>query len=355
MADESDVNENAFDDVTTHRLAVLRYEAGTTEALLKAYDAALRDVDREMVNLRRRILSGQSVDRRRLERLVSLGTDLAKRIRELRRVLVSTLDERLTEVAETEAAFTDQMLATRFGGASLTTVPEAAVATAVRSPIGGGIWTDRLAADLLAENDAMQAVLARALAKGASMENIAKALGEGTGIVETYRNRLVAIARTETQRVANDVALATYAENTDVLSGVQWLATLDSRTCLVCAPLHNRVWRYDALGRLPRGFSPPPRHPRCRCFASPLSRSWRDLGFDVPASRRAYFTDKPAKETTFDAWLKRQSRDVQLEVFDSEARLDAWRSGALKLSQFSDAGRVLGVGELRSRYPDVGV
>jgi SPP1 gp7 family putative phage head morphogenesis protein len=353
VASGDSFNEEAASESIAHRLALLRYEAGTTKALLKAYDAALRDIDREMVALRKRILSGESLDQRRLTRLVALGTDLEKRIRELGRILRLTLDERLTEAAEAEAAFQESLF--KSIGASFTEAPEAAVIEAIRSPLGGNIWTDRLATDLFAEMNAIRRVLAVTQAKGSSMDDIAKALGEGTSIVETYRGRLVAIARTETQRVANTVALATYGENLDVLSGVQWLATLDSRTCLVCAPLHNRVYRYDESGRLPPSFRSPPLHPRCRCFVAPLTKSFEDIGVKVPKGMKDRLTDEPASSTTFDAWLRRQSRERQIEVFDSESRRDAWAGGRIPLDAFALGGRVLNLGELRARYPQAGV
>jgi SPP1 gp7 family putative phage head morphogenesis protein len=349
MASGDTFNEEAASETITHRLALLRYEAGVTKALLKAYDAALRDIDREMVELRRRIASGESVDTRRLTRLVSLGSDLATKIQSLERTLRLTLDERLNEAAEAEAAFQRSLFSGV--GVSFTEAPEAAVITALRDPLGGKSWADRLREDLVAESAAIRRVLAIAQAKGSSMDDIAKALAEGTQIVETYRGRLIAIARTETQRVANTVALSTYAENLDVIGGVQWLATLDSRTCLVCAPLHNKVYLYDKNGRLPASFRAPPLHPRCRCFVSPLTRSWEDIGIKVPMAMRDRFTDEPAASTTFDAWLKRQPRSRQIEVFDSEAKRDAWARGEIPLSAFATGTRVLNLGELRARYP----
>lgn len=353
MPNDGTWNEQTAEAAIRHRLALLRYEAGASRELLKAYSTALGDIDRAFLRLHRRVAAGQSIDRAQLERLIALGNDIRTRITELERIARLEIQGRLEEVAEAEQRFQRAAFAAFAGaGHPFAAVPEAAVATMLGGPLGGRIWTDRLAMDLLEEHAAITGVLAVALAKGASIPNVAKALRQGTGIVETYRGRLVAIARTEIQRVANTVALRTYDENRDVLSGVQWLATLDSRTCLVCAPLHNQVYRYDEHGRLPADFQQPPLHPRCRCFCVPISKADADL--DLPPELRGFFGDEPAQEVSFDAWLRRQDAPTQREVFGSEARRDAWRSGALDLSQFSDRGRVLSLGELRSRYPEMG-
>lgn len=339
-------NENAADEMVGHRLALLRYEAGTTEALLKAYERALRDVDRAFVELSARIRAGESVDTRQRERLLILGTDLDRKIRELRKILEKSLLERLEEAADAEAAFQRRTL-TRYLGSTFHAAPEAAVATALRAPIGGGVWTDRLAVDLLEARDGLQQVLALAAAKGSSIPHIAAALHRGGQLQETYRGRLVSIARTEMQRVSNTVAMATYAENLDVVGGVQYLATLDSRTCLVCAPYHNQVFRYDAEGHL-AGIPTIPQHPRCRCFAAPVTRSWEDIGVRTRGRLKgaaADFDETPAADTTFDAWLRRRGAVVQTEILGA-GRRDLWLAGT-PLGAFSDGRRVLRLGELR--------
>ena len=344
--DGGSFNQRAADKVISHRLALLRYEAGTTRAMLTAYEGALGDVREALADLDAKIKAGTSRDELQLDRLRGLSKDLDQRVRGLRRTLDATLSERLTEAGEAEALFLtrtfDQGL-----GASMVTVPEGAVALAIREPIGGGIWTDRLATDLFEVREGLQGSLARMLAQGASMDRIAAEIGRSQGIVETYKGRLVAIARTETQRVANTVALRTYGENTDVLSGVQWLATLDSRTCLVCAPLHNKVWRYDASGKLPADFRPAPLHPRCRCFASPLTKGWAELGFAIPPQQRPLWSDEPAEDTSFDAWLRRAGEETQTEILGAERRR-LWASGEVGLEGFSDGRRVLNLGELRA-------
>jgi len=334
------VNEDAFDVLTRHRLYLLRYEAGVARALVATYDAALADVLAEMEALQ----GAETVDADRAARLLAVSKDLEAKIREANRVAALTLQERLAETAEAEADLHAGRLA-RTIGVAFTRVPEAVVAAAITTPIGGGRWTQRLAVDLVEAHDLIRGAIAEGIASGGSMDRIARMIGDVTGLTATYRGRLVAIARTEVQRVANDVALASYVENADVISGVEVVGTLDSRTCLACAPLHGTVYQME--GGRPVGMTRrPPFHPRCRCFLAPVVKSYSEL-VGEPTRPPSAYTGRPALDTTFDAWLRRQPRDVQEDVL-GPARLAAWRSGT-PLGAFVDNGRILGLGELRRR------
>jgi hypothetical protein len=109
---------------------------------------------------------------------------------------------------------------------------------------------------LHAEHDAVQAAIQGVLAghPGAAQAGIAA--------MDLARDRVVAVARTEIQSAATQTALALYAGNV-AIGGAMFLATLDSATCLICAPLHGTVYVYDAARRLSPDFRAPPVHPRC--------------------------------------------------------------------------------------------
>lgn len=345
------INEDVGDLVTSHRLWLLRYEAGTTQELLKAYDGAFADVTAEMDRLYAKIQAKESLDYRQLGRLGALKADLTRRIGELHRIAKVSLDQRLTEVAQAERAFVEGRLSRKIG-VNLGAVPEEQVALMVASPLGGQRWTDRLAVDLVEAHTDVQRVLSQAIASGQSIPHMAAALRRGTGLVETYRGRFVSIARTEVQRVANDAAMASYALNEDVIGAVQWLATLDSRTCLLCAPRHNTVYPLKD-GRAVGMERPPPLHSRCRCFLSPVVKSYDEIGVKVKGDPKGY-DGRPAEDTTFDAWLKRQDADTQRDVLGA-SRYDLWKAGKFDLSAFTENGKVLKVGELVARAKADGI
>ena len=63
------------------------------------------------------------------------------------------------------------------------------------------------------------------------------------------------------------------------------------------------------------------------------------------------FNATPAMDTTFDAWLKRQPVATQVDVLGGKKQRAMWNAG-LPLGRFGAGTRVLGLGELRARYPD---
>lgn len=344
----NDVNTAAVAAITSHRLAVLRYEGGTVRRLVEVYDAALRDVLAELDAARKALARGQEVDDRRRKRLEGLSRDLRATLALLLDVASRTLEERTREVAEAERRFLDHRLA-RTIGVTMKAAPDAAVALAVAAPIGGTVWHTRLATDLLAVEGELQTAISQALAVGASMPRAARLI-KALGVAETYRGRWVAIARTEIQRVANAVALDSYQRNTDVISAVQVLATLDSRTCPICGAQHDKV--YPLVGGVPQGLERiPPFHPRCRCFLAPVVRPWSELGLPSTHANRSAYTGQPASSPSFEAWLRTRPDSEADEVF-GPSRAAAWRAGRLSLDQMVRGLTMLDLGELRDRYPE---
>lgn len=89
--------------------------------------------------------------------------------------------------------------------------------------------------------------------------------GYKDGILETSRRSAVNMARTLCNAVSNNAKDAFYNANSDVISGVEILSTLDGRTCPVCASLDRQ--------RYPLGKPHPalPVHHSCRCVLLPVT------------------------------------------------------------------------------------
>lgn len=339
-------NENAADDIIGHRLTLLRYEGGTVNRLLKVYDDALAEVVKELESARKKLAAGKEVDDRQRKRLEALSRDLRASVRELNRIATLTLSERLAEAAAAEQAFLSGTLSRTIGFA-LRGIPSERVALMLTDPIGGSIWRDRLAVDLVSVESGLQGALSQALARGLSIPRAAAIL-KGLGIAETYRGRLVSVARTEMQRVANQVAMETYAANTDVIKGVQVLAVLDTRTCPICGALHNTT--YPIVGGRPQGLERlPPFHPRCRCLMAPVLKSYAEMGLPTNPRGRSILDGNPATDQTFEQWLRKKPASYADEVFGA-TRAKAWRAGDIPLSGMVSGMRTLTVGELRTRY-----
>lgn len=345
------VNEDLADLLIDHRLALLRYESGVARRMLDAYRGALDEIVAEADALAKRMETAAPEDYARLRaQLVTLrmkASALREGVRKIEPIVTGEITAATAETVASELAFQSTRIA-RTVGISWATPPVQQVFLAVAQRVAAHVPETALRMDLLAASDGIENVIAQALAQGASMPDAAALLSQAGVIEETYAGRMVAIVRTEIQRVANAAALATYQANADVLDAVEWLATLDSRTCLRCAPLHGQV--YPLIGGTPSGLpQQPPLHPRCRCFLAPVVKSYSDLGLNIAPGNHRDYDGQPSGGLTFDQWLRKQGVATQQDIL-GPARYDLWRNG-LPLDAFSDARGVLNLGELAARYP----
>jgi len=108
------------------------------------------------------------------------------------------------------------------------------------------------------------------------------------GVLEANRRSAETLARTAVNAVANQSRMEMYQANIDVLDGVQWLGTLDHRTCIICGSYDGTIWTSDKMHEV----QVPPAHPNCRCVLIP----YIDIGERVSRPAEAENFDRLAKE-----------------------------------------------------------
>ena len=91
---------------------------------------------------------------------------------------------------------------------------------------------------------------------GANQEMTAKAqrLAGGTG-TKLANNQVMAIVRTTVNQVQNAASQSVYQANSDISSKYQYVATLDSRTSLICASLDGQTFEYNKGPLPPQHFN----------------------------------------------------------------------------------------------------
>ena len=162
--------------------------------------------------------------------------------------------------------------------------------------------------------------------------------------------QIVAININKTRLTINQV-IGLFIENQDVIKGVQWVSTLDSRTTVICAGLDGRVFK-------PGQGIRPPAHFACRSTTVPVLRSFDELGIKglgkLPPATRASASEKftgqvPARRT-FGTWLKDQRLKTQIEVLGSREKAQLFRSGRIDIQSFTDANqKPLTIAQIRRR------
>jgi SPP1 gp7 family putative phage head morphogenesis protein len=146
-------------------------------------------------------------------------------------------------------------------------------------------------------------------------------------LASVKRKQAEHIARTAVSSIVNRARDSVYIENKDIITKVQYRATLDTRTTLICINLDGKVFPTDEGPR-------PPQHFNCRSIAVPVIASWKKFGLkDPPAATRASMNGAVPAKTTYPQWLKKQSAKVQDEVL-GKTRGKLYRAGKVKIDKF---------------------
>lgn len=128
-------------------------------------------------------------------------------------------------------------------------------------------------------------VLVHAMSTGADVRTTMRALQRV--FPEFGDARLENIARTEATTAYNAGRLASFAEEADFVTGVQFHAILDSRTTTICQARNGLILRLDDE-RLPANT--PPLHYQCRSVLVPVDRIvWAKLEAKDKKAEAAFF------------------------------------------------------------------
>ncbi|QWA09530.1 hypothetical protein GTU79_19510 [Sodalis ligni] len=154
-----------------------------------------------------------------------------------------------------------------------------------------------------------------------------KKLNGADGIIGQYVQNADAIARTAIQHTSSVASEAFFAANGDVIEKVQFVATLDNKTTVICRSLDGTVYLINVGPR-------PPMHLRCRSKIVPVlaDSALNDIltEGETRASANGYV---PSSETYYQ-WLERQPDDYQDNAI-GKTRATLLRDGGLSAEKFA--------------------
>jgi hypothetical protein len=177
------------------------------------------------------------------------------------------------------------------------------------------------------------------------------------GLLAKPRRELEAVVRTAISHTAQTARQLTYDANADIVKALKWVSTLDSRTSPMCRVRdglnYTATVPHKPVGhKVPWGDGPGRLHFNCRSVSVPVLKSWRELGIDtdeMPAATRASMDGQVPADTTYGAWLGRQSAARQDEILGPE-RGRLLRAGEVTFDKFyDDRGRWLTLAQLSAR------
>ncbi len=209
-------------------------------------------------------------------------------------------------------------------------------------------WFDSLAD---ATQNKLQQTIQRGVVEGRNTEQIirdlrgTRSLAYTDGVLNTTRAQTAAVVRTAITHTSAAARQQLFSSNADLMNGVQWVATLDSKTTFICQSRDGKVYPVESNIR-------PPAHVNCRSSVVAVLKSWREMGIDVdeldPGTRASTNGQVPST-ITYPEWLKTQPRSVvedALGVQKSKLFLD----GDLDISRFiTPGGRELTLEQIRKR------
>lgn len=185
-----------------------------------------------------------------------------------------------------------------------------------------------------------------------------KARGYADGIIEIDRRNAQAVVRTAVSHTAATAREKFYEANEDLIKARKWDSTLDSRTTPICQIRDGKL--YEPVSHKPIGHKipwlggPGRAHWGCRSVDVPVTKSWRELGIDIdemPASTRASMDGQVPAETTYSAWIQRQSAKRQDDIL-GPTRGNLLRQGGLKFDElFNPREQYLTLEQLKERRP----
>jgi SPP1 gp7 family putative phage head morphogenesis protein len=319
------VSDEVADRIIRHMLNLERFKSHEGAKVVRMMREHVVPGLTERLERRLKWIATRGVDKgvhstKRLRDLVQFSRDYVKAGA---RRLYNELSGDMKALAVQEAGFTADALKTA--------VPEQLPLEFVRppnnllrsivtsQPMQGRImrdWFDKIASNT---QDAIIRELNVGIAGGETVPQMMRRVREATGMMTRQATTIV---RTATNHVSNAARHATYEENSDVVKGWKFSATLDTRTTPTCMAEDGKVY---ALGKGQK----PPLHYNCRSTTVPVLKSWEELGIDAkeaPEGTRASMGGQVPRNLTYGKWLKTQTEAVQIEALGRK-RAKLFRQG----------------------------
>jgi SPP1 gp7 family putative phage head morphogenesis protein len=204
------------------------------------------------------------------------------------------------------------------------------------------------------EQDRIYSAVRKGLAEGKTYNEIAIDIRKGN-LHNITKTQSKALAVTTITSVTNKADMAVYKTNEKALHGWQYVAVLDSRTSNLCSHLDGRIFPLSDTSSMP------PRHWHCRSHTLPVFKSWEDIAKlegianvrksnieNLKAKDLAFYDGQTPMRESYNDWLKRQPKDIQLKHLGDYRKVGMLNSGQLTVDKFTNPeGRSLGINELR--------
>lgn len=339
-------NENLLDETVAHSVGLQRLSNATVRKII----ALINRTEAELIEKMKRYDNGVTFTARRLEKLLEALRNINV---EAYAAIRAELTNDIKNLAAYEGVFQATLLATTIPVQLDIVTPTASqLYAAVNSrPFQGKLLKEWVSDLESAAQSRLRGAIRMGFTEGETIDQMVRrvrgtrALQFRDGITEISRRGAEALVRTAVNHTANTARNHVFEQNSDVIKGVQWVATLDGLTTVLCASRDGQVYPLNSGPR-------PPAHINCRSTTVAVLKSWKEMGIDLaeaPTGTRASMDGQVAATTTYDSWLRGRSVEFQEDILGvTKAKL--FRQGGLTLDKFVDRnGAEYTLDELRKR------
>ncbi|MCP4900888.1 MAG: hypothetical protein GY906_28305 [bacterium] len=394
-------NEKLFDLYLRHQIRLQGLSKKQERQLIKLMNKADAKLNRTVTARLRALGPGK----------LKLGA-FRKEVNLLRKEIIALVGQKIGEVigdvAEIELAagknFIESAVPIEFNAKAPD--PATVQATLRRAAFGGDEmaltltkWMQQLTT---ADSNRIMGAVAAGLQNGEDIEQIVRRVGNATALT---RNNVNALVRTAVNHASNTARNEVFKANSDIITALRWVSTLDGRTSAICrardgdvGPVPGKEYPAGTTWTLDPPEAQPPAHVRCRSIKVAVldgegiddtlgnrpfvrdtrTRRVREKNFREdahkkvgdeawkkmsPADRNGMIRDMrrdwvktnvgtaPAG-TTYEQWLRQQPRSFQNEVLGVE-KAKMWRDpdNNLTMDNFVDSlGRERTIAEMQRLY-----
>lgn len=382
MTPGANVNLRIAEGMVEHTVNLLRVAAGQRLAVLAILENLEADLAAEVASGKGSFNS--------MARITALNRECGKIIAQAYDEIGIRQDVELRELAVVESAATVGIVEAAIGIPGLLNVQmtEKQLEYLVQQPIiegySSGQWWQSQAAGTRAKfTQQMQ----QGMLRGESVDELVrrvrgtKAKGFTDGVMDVPKRQAAALVRSSVISTANAASMATIDEMDDIANGIQWLATLDGKTTLICRALSGKKWSipdHKPIGHTIQ-FPGATAHWQCRSRQIPWLKSWAEItglplktmdnktlearvkdrltkqGMDpakvakVTTRTRASMDGQVPNDLTMDDWLSGKD-DAFIEKTLGKGRAAMYRRGEITVSDLVDqTGRPLTTKQLREK------
>ena len=333
-----DANERLRDDLIRHAIYADRYADAQLKDILKVLRSVVKDIEYRIASEPNVVtLAWLEQVKGWIEQQAEVFTS------QLENGLKQSIKDLITH--EGELFTKDMYRAIRLKVNYTIPAPEVIERAIFAMPVDSGHLFDELMKkyDQLTKDYFISEIRAGIVSGEGTKEMVHRLSGE-TSLLSVQAASAERMVRAVVMHTMNTTRVELYKANRDVIKSVQYVATLDTKTCPVCGTLDGKVWDLDEQ------HPNPPMHYNCRCVIAPITKSWRELGIDkdeVPLSVRSSMNGYVPETMDYTEWLAKQSEKTQAEIL-GPTRLKMYKQG-VPIEKMVRNGKPLTIEELRQK------